>query len=67
MQARQVFIFWSICSLFIWFIFLQVAEFDKPQNLFQNPSTIFYSLVQEAGLINGSASVDDSVEEEATF
>jgi len=29
----------------------KVAEFDKPENLLQNHSSIFYSLVQEAGLI----------------
>jgi len=30
----------------------KVAEFDNPSNLLKNQSSIFYSLVQEAGLIN---------------
>jgi len=30
----------------------KVAEFDNPPNLLKNQSSIFYSLVQEAGLIN---------------
>ena len=65
MDAGKTSLYFLVDLFFIHMV--QVAEFDKPQNLLQNPSTIFYSLVQEAGLINGSASVDDSVEEEATF
>ena len=45
--------YYFMVFLFISFLFvIQVAEFDEPQTLLQNPSSIFYSLVQEAGLIN---------------
>lgn len=30
---------------------LQMAEFDTPQNLLKNKESIFYSLVNEAGLV----------------
>jgi len=32
---------------------LQVAEFDSPDNLLKNKDSMFYSLVEEAGLVSG--------------
>jgi len=31
---------------------LQVAEFDSPDNLLKNKDSMFYSLVEEAGLVS---------------
>ena len=37
-----------------WYLtMLQVAEFDSPDNLLKNKDSMFYSLVEEAGLVSG--------------
>lgn len=36
-----------------WYLtMLQVAEFDSPDNLLKNKDSMFYSLVEEAGLVS---------------